>query len=162
MATIYSNELSGAWKNRCAREEKQLLQQLAPHIYGPSSSRSQTPAHHSAPFATEIEPKKLGESSTNANHGLATDSRAASSVARGTSRSQATRRTGKSTVRNSSSKRPDTACSSVSSMSRMSGTSVATSKFSEFSVNTSRRCEYWPLLTHHWTMAGRNLMMLLR
>merc|ERR1712070_794465 len=89
-------------------------------------------------------PKKLGESSTNANHGLATDSRAASSVARGTSRSQATRRTGKSTVRNSSSKRPDTACSSVSSMSRMSGTSVATSKFSEFSVNTSRRTAGMP------------------
>merc|ERR1711907_141749 len=67
MATIYSNQMSGAWKNRIAREEKQLLQQIAPHVYGEARPPS-APAHHSAPFATDLDTSSRPTKSTNESH----------------------------------------------------------------------------------------------
>merc|ERR1711907_461675 len=67
MATIYSNQMSGAWKNRIAREEKQLLQQIAPHVYGEARPPS-APAHHSAPFATDLDTSSRPTKSTNQSH----------------------------------------------------------------------------------------------
>jgi len=54
-ATIYSTQMSGAWRDRCAKEEKQLLYQLAPHLYA-NPNGEQAPAHHSAPWACDAQP----------------------------------------------------------------------------------------------------------
>merc|ERR1712070_1049170 len=120
MATIYSNQMSGAWRARCAKEEQQLMQQLAPHLYPPTEERA--PAHHSAPFAVDAQPASSRDAGSSRNSSRQTVRGPATSRASQRPESKAT--TKMSTV--TSAKRPNTAASTRSNSTVTSIASEAT------------------------------------
>jgi len=72
--TMYSNQMSGAWKNRIAKENLKVLEGL--NMVPKQSSRrdesgrrdTNTPAHHSAPFACDIVPNNKNNNNNNNNN----------------------------------------------------------------------------------------------
>merc|ERR1712086_990836 len=72
--TMYSNQMSSAWKNRIAKENLKVLEGL--NMVPKQSSRrdesgrrdTNTPAHHSAPFACDIVPNNKNNNNNNNNN----------------------------------------------------------------------------------------------
>merc|ERR1711934_967824 len=126
MATIYCNQMSGAWRNRCAKEEQQLLQNIAPHLFPDKIERA--PAHHNAPFACE--PQATSRSRDTA---CPTESRSATRTS--TSRPNTTRKpSSRSTHR---SERPDTAATNRTSSTATSVRSDTFDRRGQSSLGTA-------------------------
>merc|ERR1712195_200123 len=130
--TMYSNQMSSAWKNRIAKENLKVLEGL--NMVPKQSSRrdesgrgdTNTPAHHSAPFACDIVPNNKNNNNNNNNN------RSRQSTSRSSRPSTSATRPG------TSASRPSTSASRQSCDSFASGRSSHRADQADWNQQSSR------------------------